>query len=290
MTAVSELVLVADDFGLSPAVDEAILALARDGRLGGTGCIAAGPALEADAPRLLELAPRIDIGLHFALTEFPLGPVVAAGGAGSAAPSLATVLSRGLTGRLDHAAISAEFGRQLGRFREVFGRDPDYVDGHQHVHLLPAVRRVLWTVFDEGRLDPRRTWVRDCREPLVRVVERGVAVPKTLFISALASGFGRAAARRGVVVNDGFSGITDFGEPVLYRRRFRSFLAGHGPTPEGLRPALIMCHPAKPDVAHDPADPIAASRFGEWAYFSSTALGGDLAAAGVRLVRFPRPA
>lgn len=281
MTVVSELVLVADDFGLSSAVDEAVLALAADRRLSGTGCIAAGPTLERDAPRLLDLAPTIDIGLHFALTEFPLGPLPGLRGPDGRAPSLGTVLARGLTGRLDHGEISAEFGRQLDRFREVFGRDPDYVDGHQHVHLLPAVRRAIFAAFDAGRLDARRTWVRDCHEPFGRVIVRGVAVPKALFISGLALGIAGAAGERGVAVNAGFSGITDFGEPVPYRERFRAFLKGGAARP------LIMCHPARPDVDHDPADPIAGSRYGEWAYFSSPDFPRDLERAGVGLVRSP---
>jgi predicted glycoside hydrolase/deacetylase ChbG (UPF0249 family) len=287
MTVESELVLVADDFGLSEAVDEAILGLAGDRRLSGTGCIAAGPTLERNAPRLLALGSTIDIGLHFALTEFPLGPLPGLRTPDGRPPGLATVIGRGLTGRLDHGEISAEFGHQIDRFREVFGRDPDYVDGHQHVHLLPAARRAIWAAFDSGRLDPRRTWVRDCREPFGRVIARGVAVPKALFISALAIGLAGGAARRGVAVNAGFSGITDFGEAVPYAERFRSFLK-RGAGASGR--ALIMCHPARPGIDHDPTDPIATSRFGEWAYFSSQAFRDDLGRAGVRLVRSPLPA
>lgn len=283
MTVVGELILCADDFGLSAAVDEAIVSLAEVGRLSGTGCMAAGPTLVADAPRLKTVADRIDIGLHFSLTEYPtLGPVpsLTAGGA----PTLGSILVRGLTGRLDRGEIAAEFGRQIDRFREVFGRDPDYVDGHQHVHLLPAVRAAIWAAFETGRLDRRRTWLRDCHEPFAGVVARGVAVPKTLIISALALGFAASARRHGIAVNDGFRGITEFGEPVPFGERFAAFLKGSGARP------LIMCHPARPDRPHDAGDPIAGSRFGEWAYLSSDRYAADLAAAGLRLVRSPRSA
>jgi predicted glycoside hydrolase/deacetylase ChbG (UPF0249 family) len=280
MTVTGELILCADDFGLSAAVDAAVVSLAEAGRLSGTGCMVAGPTLAGDAAELTAVADRIDIGLHFFLTEYPtLGPVSSLG---DGVPSLGSLLRRGLTGRLDRGEIAAEFGRQIDRFREVFGRDPDYVDGHQHVHLLPAARAAIWSAFDEGRLDARRTWLRDCHEPFTAVVGRGVAVSKTLIISALGLGFAAAAGRRGVAVNDGFRGITEFGEATPYGDRFVRFLAGRGRRP------LVMCHPARPDRPHDPDDPIARSRFGEWAYFSSDRFVADLAAAGIGLVRSPR--
>jgi hypothetical protein len=56
------------------------------------------------------------------------------------------------------------------------------------------------------------------RLPLLRVPadrpsairERRVATGKALGVSALASGFARAAERCGLPVNDGFAGVSDF--------------------------------------------------------------------------------
>ncbi|WP_333824879.1 ChbG/HpnK family deacetylase [Pinisolibacter sp.] len=277
--AARPLVLCADDFGLGAEIDEAILALIEAERLTATGCMVAGAQFEADAPRLAALSDRADIGLHFALTELsPLGPMPAFAPDGRP-QELGSVLARALTGRLVYAEIAAEIGRQIDRFREVFGRSPDFVDGHQHVHVLPTVRKALFAAFDEGRLDRRTTWVRDCHEPALAIVRRGIEVPKTLLVSVLSGGMARAAARRGVTVNDGFRGVTAFAADGSFGANFRSFLEG-----EGRRP-LIMCHPAEPGAGGAPGDAIAAARHDEWTYFSGDTFPADLAAAGLRLVR-----
>ena len=278
-TPTRDLVLCADDFGLSGAIDEAILALVAAGRLTATGCMVGGETFVRDAPRLAPLADRVDIGLHFALTDLPpLGPMPSLAPAGRP-PRLGTVLSRALSGRLVYEEIKAEIGRQIGRFREVFGRSPDFVDGHQHVHVLPVVRAALFAAFDEGLLDPTTTWVRDCHEPAAIILRRGIEVPKTLFVSMLSAGMARRARQRGIRVNDGFRGVTAFATDQSYRVNFRRFLDGAGACP------LAMCHPAMPGRTSANGDPIAGARLDEWAYFSGENFPADLNAAGVRLRR-----
>jgi len=278
-SGVRDLVLCADDFGLGEEIDEAILALIGAGRLTATGCMVAGPVFRRDAARLAPFADRIDIGLHFTLTDLPpLAPMPRFAPDGRP-QRLGSVLARALTGRLVYEEIAAEIGRQVGRFREVFGRSPDFFDGHQHVHVLPVVRRALFAAFDDGTLDARATWVRDCHEPAAAIVRRGIEVPKTLFVSMLSAGMAREAAARGIRVNDGFRGVTAFATDQSYRANFRRFLTGAGARP------LAMCHPAMPGHGRRPADPIAGARQDEWAYFSGEAFPADLAAAGVRLRR-----
>lgn len=274
----SDLVLCADDFGLSPEIDAAILDLIERGRLTATGCMVAGTSLEADAPRLSALSSRADIGLHLALTELaPLEPMPRFSPDGRP-QGLGSVLARGLTGRLDASEMRAEIARQVARFREIFGRAPDFVDGHQHVHLLPAVRAGLFAAFADGTLDPAATWVRDCHDPAFAIVRRGIEVPKTLFVSMLSWGLAGAARARGIRVNDGFRGITGFAADGGFRDDFRRFLAGPGRLP------LAMCHPAMPG-GEAAGDAIAGARRDEYAYFGGDDFPADLAAAGVRLVR-----
>lgn len=272
------LVLCADDFGLSPAIDAGILALARAGRLSATGCMPAGRAFGDDAAALREIADRIDVGLHFALTELaPLAPIASLDADGRPVP-LGRVLARALTGRIDYREITAEIGRQVDRFRVVMGRDPDFFDGHQHVHVLPGVRRGLFAAFEQGILDRRRTWVRDCCERTGAILARGVAAPKALFISALSAGMAAAARRAGVTVNDGFGGITAF-RPEAVATVYPKFLEGLGPRP------LVMCHPADPAAPVDPDDPIDAARRAEFAWFAGETHASLLAAAGLAPAR-----
>jgi predicted glycoside hydrolase/deacetylase ChbG (UPF0249 family) len=281
MTSPRILQLCADDFGLSDGVDLAVLDLIRRGRLSATSCMMAGQSLVAHAHELSALRGRADIGLHITLTDLaPLGamPKFAPGGR---PPALNRVMLLALTGQLDGAEISAEIARQIERFTSIFGGPPDFVDGHQHVHVLPVIRRALFDQFRNGTLPPT-TAIRNCAEPVTRIIQRGIEVPKALLISLLSAGIGRTAARLGVPTNDSFRGVTAFAIDQPFGPTFRRFLAG-----DGMRP-LAMCHPALPGFASDPTDVIPVARTLEYAYFASDEFIDDLTAADITIARHPR--
>ena len=52
-----------------------------------------------------------------------------------------------------------EIATQLRAFIDTFGRPPDFLDGHQHVHLFPQVRDAFLKVVAQGAPD---AWVRQC--------------------------------------------------------------------------------------------------------------------------------
>jgi predicted glycoside hydrolase/deacetylase ChbG (UPF0249 family) len=271
------LVLCADDFGLSPGVSRGIADLAHAGRLSAVSCMAASPDFVISAPLLKGLERNCDIGLHITLTALdPLGPMPKLAPDGRL-PSLG-VLMRRLLLAPPLAEILDELRRQLARFASAFGRAPDFVDGHQHVHILPGVRQALLRLFESGELDSR-TYVRDCYEPAARVVGRGVAVPRALLISFLARPLHAELRRRALRRNRGFSGINDFAERRDFGALFRRFLRGTGPQP------LVMCHPGHPDEAIRGRDPIVARRADEQAYFAGETFPADLDAAGFHLGR-----
>ena len=83
---------------------------------------------------------RVAIGLHVTLTA-PFRPLTRdfAPARDGAFPRLAPLMARAFLGRLDRAKLAAEIAAQLAAFAAAFGRPPDFVDGHQHVQLLPTV-------------------------------------------------------------------------------------------------------------------------------------------------------
>ncbi len=282
MSVQRDIVLCADDFGMASDVDEGILSLVERGRLSATGCMVAGPTFQADAPRLRECSERIGVGLHFCLSDLPvLGPVPSLGVAPGTPAALGNVLKRAFTGALDYGEVRAEIGRQVERFSDVMGHRPAFVDGHQHVHVFPVVRRALFSLFDDGTLSAKETWIRHCADDPLSVIRRGISTAKTLFVGSLSHGMARRARARGIATNTAFRGITDFSGNPPYASLFPKFLEG---APTG---TLVMCHPATPDLDAPPDDPIAAARRREFAYLSSDAFLADLASANVALV--PRP-
>jgi len=270
------MVLCADDYALAPGVSGAIRELIAAGRLTATSCMALMPGWPAEAPALAALAGRADIGLHLTLTDHPpLGamPGLAPGGR---LPGLGALIARALARRIDRAEVAAELERQFDAFEAAFGRPPDHIDGHQHVHQLPAVREA---VLDLRRRRAPGAYLRVCCEAPARILGRGAAA-RALVIDRLGRGLRRLARDAGVPANDGFAGVRDFSAGEDYPAMMRRWLIRPGPLP------LAMCHPGRVDAELAAADPVTAPREAELAHLASDAFAADLAAAGLRLGRF----
>ena len=137
------LLVNADDAGLHRDTDDAILRCAAAGVLRNATVVASGPT----AREFLRRAPhaRLDPGLHFNLTEGRAlaGPATTLTDAeGAFLGPKSAVWERAVAGGLDTAEVRAEIEAQLDAFR-ASGLEPSHVDGHNHVHLFPAVREAL---------------------------------------------------------------------------------------------------------------------------------------------------
>lgn len=277
----ASIILNADDYGLAPGVGASIRALIAEGRLTATSCMTLCPFWAEEAERLKPLDGRADIGLHLTLTDHtPLGamPDLAPGGR---LPPLGILMRRAFLGRLDAREIAAEVERQVAAFETGFGRPPDHIDGHQHVHQLPIVREACVAVL--ARLPG--TYIRLCREPRRAILRRGVAVPKALLISELGGPLAALVRTAGLPANTSFRGVYDFSGRVPFGELMRRFLA---PAPAGA-PAgrtLVMVHPGIPDGALRAADPLVDQRRVEHDFLAGDAFAALLAALGVRLGRF----
>lgn len=273
------LVLCADDYGLAPGVDEGILELVEAGRLSAVSCMTGLARWSAAASRLRPRLDRIDTGLHLTLTDQePLGeaPRLAPEGRLPPLPRLARLL------RFHHAAraeAAEQLERQLQAFEAALGRPPDFIDGHQHVHVLPGVcEAVLATAARIGR--DRPVYVRSLYEPLGAILRRGGAWRKALVLALAGRGLHRQAARAGVFTNDSFRGATTFAPGPGCRDEFHRFFWGPGERP------LVMCHPGRVDRELEARDPLTRRREDELRYLASAGFLEDLARAGVYLARF----
>src|ERR1019366_2531905 len=177
--------LCADDYGISPGVNLGIRDLIARGRLNATSVMVVGHAIGRDEVRGLEDAaadsPRCAIGLHVTLTA-PFRPLTMHfqpldGGMFPAFPKL---LRGGLLRRLDPEIIHAELKVQLSAFADMFGRAPDFVDGHQHAQLFPQVRDAFLAAV---KLAAPNAWVRQGgrNQPLAR----RLGGPHALFLAIL---------------------------------------------------------------------------------------------------------
>jgi hypothetical protein len=145
MNGAKRIWLCADDYGISPGVNSAIRELIERGRLNATSVMMVTPAIGRDEAARLQASaaknPRCAIGLHVTLTA-PFRPLTM-----HFRPlrdelflPFPKLLRAGMLRRLDPEIIRAEVTMQIAAFRDLFGRAPDFVDGHQHVQLYPQVR------------------------------------------------------------------------------------------------------------------------------------------------------
>src|SRR6202140_2071584 len=251
-----------DDYGLSPGVNRAIRDLIERGRLNATSVMMVGPSIGRDEVDALRSAaarsPRCNIGLHVTLTA-PFRPLTMHfrpidGGMFPAFPKL---LRAGLLRRLDPEIIHAELMVQLAAFSELFGRAPDFVDGHQHAQLFPAVRDAFLSAVKDAAPN---AWVRQGGRdaPLLR----RLGTPKALFLDILSAQFRRRALRANIAFNPGFAGAYDFSEQPDFGVLMRQFL---DELPEG---GLIMCHPGFVDETLVSLDPLTEQREREYAFLA----------------------
>jgi predicted glycoside hydrolase/deacetylase ChbG (UPF0249 family) len=252
---------------LHSGIDEASVQLALAGRISAVSVMSDGPTWpdSAAALRTAAQARSIDVGLHLNLTEAL---------SGVAGEPLQRVILRAGLHLFDARALRRRIEHQLDRFEAGWGAAPDHVDGHQHVHQLPQVRRVLLKTLEARFPDPAfRPWLR------VSQVPSGAELPmrrKAALISWLgATEFQRDAGRRGWQSNRHLLGVYGFdADAAGYRSLLQRWF---GLAQDG---DLLMCHPAR----HAPTgDVIGAARQVEWAVWQSDTLQADLTRAGVQI-------
>jgi predicted glycoside hydrolase/deacetylase ChbG (UPF0249 family) len=269
--------LCADDYALTPGVSRGIVELLEARRLTAVSVMVTEPGWPRAAAEIRPFAGIADVGLHLNLTlGSPLGamPRLAASGK---FPALGALVRSALLGRLPMAEIAAEIARQIDTFARSFGRLPDYVDGHQHVHALPGIRRALLENLVERGL-AGRLWLRDPGDRLHAILARRMA-GKALMVAALTAGFPAQASARGFTLNRGFAGFSDFAPGGDYAAAFAASLRSPGPR------HLVMCHPGYSDAALAALDPATGSREAELAFFLSPAFPALLAAHSAGLMR-----
>ncbi|MBV9572165.1 MAG: ChbG/HpnK family deacetylase [Alphaproteobacteria bacterium] len=257
MAALRKIVLCADDYGLSPGVSRGIRELLAAHRLSATSCMTVHPEFDDDGQRLREFCAHTDIGLHFTLTHDR---------------SLSSVLLAGWLRRLNEEKIRDELNRQIERFIKVVGTSPAYIDGHQHVHLLPGVREAV--VEAAKRIG---AYVRSTGEPIGAAMLKRPAPVDSLFLSLSAGALARQAQRAGVRANSGFRGVRSFKEHAPYRELFRAMIA------DAANGSIIMCHPGHVDELLRARDPIHRQREEEFAYLASADFLRDMNEAGLKI-------
>jgi predicted glycoside hydrolase/deacetylase ChbG (UPF0249 family) len=129
MTSRRFLIVNADDFGQSPGVNRGIMKAHHKGIVTSASLMVRHDAA-AEAVELSRACPTLSLGLHLDLGEWRLRN-------SEWVPVYEVV-------RIDdRRAVEDEVEGQLAAFRRLAGRNPTYIDSHQHVHLNEPMRSIV---------------------------------------------------------------------------------------------------------------------------------------------------
>ncbi len=198
------LITTADDFGLSPAVNEAVEIAARDGILTSASLMVGAPHAADAVQRARNLRGRLAVGLHLVVIE---GPAVLPH---AAIPDLVdprgTFPSDQMRLGVAYAfrpgvrrQLAAEIRAQFAAFADT-GLELDHANAHKHMHLHPVVGAMMIRIGREFGLGA----IRVPAEPAPRGLG---ARALRAWISVLA----RQARRAGLLTNDTVFGLAQSG-------------------------------------------------------------------------------
>lgn len=147
-----QLILNADDFGMTQGVNEGIIRAHREGILTSTTLMANGPEFN-DAVARAKLNPELGIGCHLVLIG---GPAVAprerisslADANGNLPESLGGFVTRLSVGLIRMKAIERELRAQIEKIRTA-GIEPTHLDTHKHTHCHPRVMEAVGRIAKE---------------------------------------------------------------------------------------------------------------------------------------------
>lgn len=265
----STVILCADDFGISAGVNRAILDLAAQGRLSAVSCMSGGQAWVEGAKDLKPLQDKVDVGLHITFTYLP--PLTKE--FGERHPSEKTVILKSWLRCLDKSLVEKEIRAQFEKFIKVWGSPPDFIDGHQHVHVLPVIREALLRLRNEYA---PTAWMRNVFDLTALRDDK-----KHIILDILGWRWLELLNKNGIPHNKLLRGAYDLTQPTDYAALMARWCS--------LRePVLIYCHPGFPDAGLAQNDTMLEPRRREYDFFNGSQFRDWLAEGKVTLIRRPQ--
>lgn len=238
----TRLILNADDFGLTPGVNQSVLDLNRARALTSSTLMAAAPRT-AEAAAAAAKSPGLGVGCHVVLVDgepaLPSGRIPALAPSGSFRSSLGAFARDLIRGRIPASEIEAEAVAQVRRLQSS-GVHVTHLDTHKHTHMFPRVLRpLLCAALQCGVRAIRNPFEPDWAlratpgaPALRRVQVRLLRTQKRAFL--------RLTEEAGLSTTDGAIGVLATG--TLNARTLQSLLAA---MPAGTWE--LICHPGYPD-------------------------------------------
>ena len=141
-----QLIVNADDFGLTTGVNQGILRAFKDGIVTSASLLVTGSAFEG-AVALAQQSPELDVGLHLTLVEerAVLGRELLPSlvdETGRFPGTSGEFFRRAFLGRINWDEVEREIAAQIARFEKT-GLRLSHLNSHQHLHMFPPVFQIV---------------------------------------------------------------------------------------------------------------------------------------------------
>jgi len=246
------LIINADDFGLTPGINRAIVELHRAGVVSSATLMATGPAFD-DAVALALANPMLGIGCHLVLVDgMPLChaesiPTLLGADGKTFRPSALDFAQAALRGTIEPEDIARETLAQIQRLQRA-GIDVTHIDSHKHTHLFPSVAGTVWHIANRCGVPS----IRNPIEPrwsssMAHAVTRRLGLRALEHFAAPFRELTREARSRGLIA-DGTLGMACTGtlNAPLLRRMLDCLIAEHSESA-----CELLCHPGYNDADLD---------------------------------------
>lgn len=244
-----QLILNADDFGMTLGVNEGIIRAHREGILTSATLMANGQAFD-DAVERARANKELGVGCHLVLvggkcvaTKDRVASLVDAGG--NLPDSLPLFVAKISSGIIRTEEIERELRAQIGRVRAA-GIEPTHLDTHKHTHAHPRVMEALGKVAKECGIARVRKPIENLRDSWETSQAGGQGVSMQILaagaVRAIAPQFTAISRKYGLLSPDHFLGLAMTGQlsPTVLRGVIGTVVDG---TTE------IMLHPGICDAA-----------------------------------------
>jgi hopanoid biosynthesis associated protein HpnK len=221
-----QLILNADDFGMTLGVNEGIIRAHREGILTSATLMANGEAFD-DAVERARANKELGVGCHLVLvggkcvaTKDSVASLVDAGG--NLPDSLPLFVAKISSGMIRTEEIEREFRAQISRVRSA-GIEPTHLDTHKHTHAHPRVMEALGKVAKECGIARVRKPIENLRDSWETSQAGGQGVSMQILaagaVRAIAPQFEAISRRYGLLSPDHFLGLAMTGQlgPTVLR-------------------------------------------------------------------------
>ena len=254
-----QFIVTADDFGLTDGVNRAVVRAHQEGIVTSASLMVKSFAFES-AVELARQNPSLDIGLHLDLTNKPFALALR-------------------PHRLDlEREVRAQIEKALGT-----GLHITHLDGHKHVHVIPAVLKVIRAVAPGYGIRAIRT-MNTRSAGLMSLLRRNPKARATIIQQYLFARGARLAWKfslpNAMAGPDRFYGIEETG--FLDLEAFANIIQDSG---GGVHE--VMCHPGylDPDLRHQPTR-LLAQRERELEMLTSQQIRSLIRSSGIELISY----